>query len=542
MDLTMTRRSALGLAAGAAAVGLVGCGGGGSEDATRVHQTQKKGAMESYQVGTDFRATEPLEFTILYSDHPNYPYRADWLLWSEITRRTNVTLNPTLVPMSDYNQKRNVMVAAGDAPMIIPKTYPGQETPMVSGGAILAVSDHTNLMPHYTDMVTRWKLEEELARLKQTDKKYYLLPGLHEAVWPDYSLIMRTDILEKVGVGVPTTWDELRTALTAMKQAYPGVTPFSDRYEGKSLLNILGVTFGAQLGWGLVSGVTFDKAADAFRFAGTTDELKAAVTYLAGLVSEGLLDPASFTQKDDQAIQKFVNGQSFVISGNMQDPPTHRASMDKILGAGTYQIVKIANPGGPAGMLMGGSRLENCIMINQKAVESETFVAMMQFIDWLWYSPNGAELVKWGVEGTTFTKDASGKRTLAADVNYVGLNPAGTKALNKDFGFSGGVFAYGGATELLHSMFREEELVYQKEMAATHTPAPLDPPFPFTDVEREQATLLQTPVIDTVSSNVLKFITGQRPLSEWDAYVAECEAKGSQRYLDMVNAAYQKTK
>ena len=342
MDLNMTRRGALGLAAGAvAAAGLTACGGGtAGGTSSQVQDTKRKGAMADYKTGVDFRATEPLEFTVLYSDHPNYPYKADWLLWQEITKRTNVTLKPTLVPMSDYNQKRNLLVAAGDSPMIIPKTYPGQETPMVSSGAILAVSDHTNLMPNYTEQVAKWKLESELARLKQTDKKYYLLPGLHEEVWPDYSLIVRKDVFDREGIAIPKTWDELYSALKKLKERHPAVIPFSDRYEGKSLTNILSVTYGTQMGWGLISGVQFDTAKDAFTFAGSTDDFKGAVGYLAKLVSEGLLDPASFTQKDDQAIQKFVNGQSFVISGNSQDPPTHRASMDKVLGAGKYEIVK----------------------------------------------------------------------------------------------------------------------------------------------------------------------------------------------------------
>ena len=45
-----------------------------------------------------------------------------------------------------------------------------------------------------------------------------------------------------------------------------------------------------------------------------------------------------------------------------------------------------------------------------------------------------------------------------------------------------------------------------------------------------------------MNSNSLKFITGQRPLSEWDTYVKECDAKGAAKYLEMVNAAYKKTK
>ena len=63
-------------------------------------------------------------------------------------------------------------------------------------------------------------------------------------------------------------------------------------------------------------------------------------------------------------------------------------------------------------------------MISTKARDSKNFVAMMQFIDWLWYSDAGQVFAKWGVEGTTYTKDASTASVkLAPDVNVVGLNP-----------------------------------------------------------------------------------------------------------------------
>lgn len=91
---------------------------------------------------------------------------------------------------------------------------------------------------------------------------------------------------------------------------------------------------------------------------------------------------------------------------------------------------------------MSGSRLENGVMISGKIQKSENFKAIMQFVDWLYYSDEGQEFAKWGVEGETFTKEG-GKRKLVEDVNYNGLNPKGTKDLRIDYGFSGGVFAYG---------------------------------------------------------------------------------------------------
>lgn len=178
-------------------------------------------------------------------------------------------------------------------------------------------------------------------------------------------------------------------------------------------------------------------------------------------------------------------------------------------------------------------------MISTKARESKNFVAMMQFIDWLWYSDAGMEFSRWGVEGTTFTKDASGKRSVTAEVDVLGLNPKGSKHLQKDFGFYNGVFAYGGTPDLVRGFFSPEELEFQKVMDA-RTPRLVAPPHPLTDEEREQASLWETPLKDFVTQNTLKFALGQRPLSEWDAYVAELKAKNSEQYIDMVNKAYER--
>ncbi|WMM33138.1 ABC transporter substrate-binding protein [Shouchella clausii] len=514
---------------------IAGCS---STDSDGEEEMNSKGAMESYNVGDTFKAEEALEFSMMYSDHPNYPYKEDWLLWEKIEELTNVTLNPTIIPMSDYTQKRNLLISSGESPLIIPKTYPGEEASFVPSGAILPVSDYMDKMPHFKDKIEKWEMEDELETLRQSDGKFYLLPGLHENVWPEYTLIVRTDIFEENNIALPTTWDELYEAMKKLKDIYPDVTPFSDRYEFNSTLNIAATGFGTKAGWGFGNGLTYDDAKDQFVYSATTDEYKELLTYFNKLVKEGLLDKESFTQGDEQATQKFVSGNSFIINGNAQDVVTYRTSMDKLLGEGNYSIAKITVPGGPAGHLMAGSRFENGVMISSKAKESENFEALLQFIDWLYYSDEGQEFTKWGVEGTTYTK-ADGVRNLVDDVNYNGLNPDGTTDLRVDYGFSGGVFAYGGTTELLHSMFTEEEIKFQEDMANIKTAIPLEPLIPYTAEDREQATLLSTPLKDYTDQNTLKFILGERDLNEFDTFVTELEGQGLQRYVDLANQTYQ---
>ncbi|MDO7908884.1 extracellular solute-binding protein [Paenibacillus sp. JX-17] len=508
-----------------------------SSAGTEKVEPESKGAMDAYKAGEQFKASEPFDLSILFSDQPAYPYKKDWLLFQKITELTGVTLKPTIVPMSDYSQKRSLLISSGDAPLVIPKTYPGEEAPFVSSGAILPVSDYTDLMPNYTDKVKKWGLETELDGLRQEDGKYYVLPGLHEEVWPDYTLLVRTDVFKKNNIAIPTTWDELYTSLKKLKEIYTESIPFSDRFKFNSTLNIAATGYGTRAGWGYGSGLTYNADKDEFVYAATTPEYKEMVTYFNKLVSEGLLDKESFTQDDDQAIQKFVSGKSFVINGNSQTVVLHRNDMNKTLGEGKFEVAKITVPGGPKGQLMAGSRLENGVMISAKIKDDPHFKAIMQFIDWLYYSDEGQEFAKWGVEGETFTK-TDGVRKLVDDINYNGLNPKGTKDLRIDYGFSGGVFAYGGTTDLLHSMFSEEELKFQKDMKETKTVVPAEPPIPYTAEDREQVTLLSTPLKDYTDQNTLKFILGERKLSEYDAFVKELEGQNLGKYVELANKTY----
>ncbi|WP_377267969.1 extracellular solute-binding protein [Peterkaempfera sp. SMS 1(5)a] len=539
----ISRRSML-FAVGATALGLAGCSsssGGGSGKSSDLSKN-KADAMATFAAGDQFKASKPISFTTLLNDNPNYPEKSSWLFWSELSKRTNVTLKPTVVPLSDYEQKRSVILGSGDAPFIIPKTYPGQEVPFVASGAVLPVSDYLDLMPNFKAKVAKWNLQGDLDTLRQEDGRFYVLPGLHEDIWIDYSLAVRTDILEKLNLKVPETWDDVHAMLTAMKAAHPDIYPFSDRWSvapptpAGALLQTLGQAYGcgAGGGWGY-NNATWDASAGKFVFTGAMDQYKQMLQYLNTLVKEKLLDPESFTQTDDQAIAKFTSGKSFVISTNAQElVNTYRPGLAK--GAPDAKIVKIPVPIGPAGPVKYGLRLENGIMISKKARESEDFVAMMQFIDWLWYSDAGQEFSKWGVEGVTYTKDSSGNFHLAKDVDYIGLNPTATKKLNVDFGFSNGNFAYGGSTQLLESTFSDEEKEFQKVMNPRKG-LPVAPPAPLSADEREQSALWDAPLKDYVQEQTLKFILGKRDLGEWDAYLSELKGKNMDSYINLVNKA-----
>jgi putative aldouronate transport system substrate-binding protein len=544
MNYPLSRRQLLATAGAIGTVALVGCGDDGPPQ-DQALAGNRVGAMENFGVGVQFKATEALNFSILILSNQAYPFKKDWPMLAELTKRTNVSFTPTEVPGSDYNQKRSVMVSSGNAPFIIPKTYHPDEEQYIAGGAILAVSDYLDLMPNFKDKIAKWNLQGDLDGLRAEDGKFYLLPGVHEDVWLDYSLAVRTDVLQKHSIAIPQTWDDVHTMLKALKTAYPSQYPFSDRWStppqpgANNLLSIISQAYGTYAGWSWQNS-HWDEATSKFVFSGAMDQYKQMVQYLNTLVSEKLLDPESFTQTDDAARQKFARGQSFVISTNAQSLVNdYRKDIANLSGA---TVMKIPTPMGPLGPVKQGTRLENGVMISSKARESKNFVAMMQFIDWLFYSDAGQLFAKWGVEGETYTgKIEDGSFKLMPTIKWAGINPDAPKNLQVDYGYFNGVFAYGGSTPLLNSQFPEEEKKFQEAMAGRRT-LPVPPPHPLSADEREQASLWETALKDHVNQNTLAFILGKRPLSQWDAYVAELKGKNMDAYIELVNQAHERFK
>ncbi|WP_454858948.1 hypothetical protein [Promicromonospora soli] len=182
-------------------------------------------------------------------------------------------------------------------------------------------------------------------------------------------------------------------------------------------------------------------------------------------------------------------------------------------------------------------------MITAEAKDDPQFLAKLQFLDWLYYSTEARDLLRWGVEGETYTKSDDGTYTLEPEysLDAFNLNPDGETDIQLDLGYSDNVLSGSTESRALKESYNTPEFVdYIDSVLATRTPRDPFPPAPLDELELEQASLLATPLRDTVDTNTLKFILGERPLSEWDAYVAELEAQNLQQYVDLINGAHER--
>ena len=544
--------------------GLAACGNGGKNSSeTNSDQGNTSGTTDegkdvaeekldyAYGLDTTFHSDEPITYSMMYSDHEAYPYSADWLFWKAVTERTNVSFDLNQIARADYDDKKSLLINAGQASYIIPKTY--DENAFVTGGAIVPISDWVQYMPNYMNFVETYGMQEDLKQITKDDGKYYKLPGMWEVpagTGSEYTFVVRKDIFDAAGVDVAAlekdwTWDEFFGYLVKVQEYVGGGTIWSDRFKGENLLKIVGQTYDVPAGWSVGDGMQYDPDTDSFYFAQTSDDYKEFVTLMNKFVSSGILDTETFTQEDEVAENKFYTGKTVLLGSNRTFLSQYQTKMTETLGEGNFELYSIVLPKAKNNYQTDNSRLENGIMISQKALDElgkDGFIKMLRFVDWLWYSEEGKDLTRWGVEGETYTVE-NGVYKLNPEITYAGLNPTAEKKLNVDYGFGNGVFMYGGTLEHASSMLSPELQDFCNRLNSYRELKPVNPPVVGDEDQTEEMNLIKTPLIDYVKSATLQFITGQMDINaDWDKYVAACESNNSKTYENMYKEIYSNSK
>src|SRR5690606_36067297 len=173
-------------AAAFATVAMSACGSGSGEEIDA--EAQSVGAMDDYAADMQFKATEPMQGSMLWTDWPGGPGDDTWRIFDHIKELTNVEITLTHIPFSDATEKRSLLISAGDAPTLFPLVYTGEDAPFVSSGAVVPLSDYADKMPNFQKYVQEWDLADMIENIKQADGKYYMMPGLQEVSVPVFSL------------------------------------------------------------------------------------------------------------------------------------------------------------------------------------------------------------------------------------------------------------------------------------------------------------------------------------------------------------------
>ena len=571
--------SASGCNTGSTGTGETGTEAGGTTKkaegtaAETVAETVAPEETEGYAYGLNetFHSDEPVTYTMYFSDASWYPMVDTWKtegVFEKIKEKTNVTLDITSYDSGDYTNKIALDINGGSTAYIIPKVY--DDSQFVDSGAVVPVSDYAKYMPNYSDFINKYNLQKDINTIVKNDGKYYRLPGLHEAPYQDYTLIIRDDIFKAAGYNVAElendwTWDEFYDVLVGVK-AYmvdEGMCKESDyiwsdlwcggesgQGNGGYLCKLMGASYGVPSGWAVDNALQYDEAKDEWYFASSTDDYKAFVTCLNKFVEGGILDPETFTQDDAAGNNKFYNGQSVVQGVNKSQYTTWLSGLDTGIGAGNYETYITVYPKGSNNYIAENARLECGVMISSKALKElgeDEFIKMMRFVDWLWYSEEAYTLTKWGVEGETwqYAKDeASGTEIKQLLPGYIcgGLGISGAETdtdIRLQWGYACGNFFYGHASALRDDNLTPVFQDYSKRVGEYRDVRPLNPSVVMDSETQELFNIRKTSIVDTVNTYTLNFITGQKDVeADWDKYLADLQAANVDDYVKMYNDAY----
>lgn len=483
---------------------------------------------------------EPLTITIMQDDASTQPFDKNWLIIQEIEKRRNVKLDVMAVPTSDYKNKRNILLSAGDMPDIITKTWPNDITAYVGSGVLLPVSDYQESLPNFLKLVDEWDLSGEIDEyVRAADGKYYILPGFSKEITDTNGIGIRKDLFDNHNIQMPETYEELYTALKVIKTAHPENFGLSDKFKGNKLLSYICQSFDTSAGWSLEKGFRYDRDTDTWVHAPTTEGYKNMLIYLNKLVDEGLFDIETFTQTPQALRQKIFNGNVAVSSMNWTQKEEYEVETKKASGKDVVWEV-ILPPAGPEGIrsYKSNNRIGNGIILSAKLAKSSRLDEFLDFIDWLYYSEEGRILGNWGVEGVTF-KVENGERELL-DTIFNWDTPDASKYLGRDFGVELPAYRIVKNPDKVYDEFSPQVAAYLQTLAENGFTSLSNPTLAANEDDAEMLNLGASPLKDYTNQMTMAFILGSEDIETgWDGYVQETVRKKRDDLVELVNRIWQ---
>ncbi len=456
---------------------------------------------------------------------------------------TNVHINWTPVNQDELQDKYGTLVASGNYPDIIYAgsiEYPGGFETGVADGVIYDDMDTLirNYMPNYMALI---ESSDEARREATADNGKMVIckniVGTDDAAQSEgtyMGLAYRADILEDLGLDVPTTIDEWHDALKTAKDA--GIeTPFVLDQNGGSFIALSWGVSTTSMNYLQLDG---DKVVMSQALDGYGDYLET----MRQWYSEGLINPNFST------FNYYLDTPTSVEAG---DTLLYSMILSSFTGNNYYNyhmctvedeyLQPIVAPLLKSGdtPIQAASRIiaKDPIYITTSCKNPELAAKWLDFQ----YSEQGQLLNWYGIEGDTYTLDADGKPQFTDKV----LN--GEKAASEilqeyalnwgncwlgkhdtEAGEKVSVAASGG-----HDQALEAVDIWSEPETNVYLPTSIT----LTDAESMEVTNTLTALKTMIDEYTINYIVGQDVESFAD-FQAELEANGLQTVLDVYQAAY----
>lgn len=458
----------------------------------------------------------------------------DWAAYQIIRDELNINLTYVIVPTGeDGEAKINAAAAANDLPDLFQMASANNDNRgallrLVDLGLIAPISDMMPLMPERTKLHYNDPLAIDLVTFHG---EQYGLPQ-PPPIPKREGLVIRKDWLDKLGLAVPTTPEELFAVAVAFTEQDPDGNGQKDTYGIGGFLNGpgLGTRFDFLMGAYGVPGVwNFADPAN-FGLNVRNEQYPDALAYFKSLVDAKVIDPDWATLKRDDFRARWKQG-TFGIMWEDFAALTNKSNytpFDENFPEAEW--IPLASPKGPNGDAYYGvyTGRGQIFAVSQKAADDGKKEAIAKLLEWM--ATDGYYLLGFGQEGVNFIIDANN------NISTEGLDPAQ---------------AYTAPEQQPFTQMRNQLIFYnsQQEIAARYpdwqtingrTMMPMTflnffQGEPWVDGRGIQVILPPANAADFdrfYTEGLIKFVLGQEELNDdtWAAYLAGLDSLGAADY------------
>ncbi len=484
--------------------------------------------------------------------------------WLE--EKTNVHLDMTVVQNDGSKDKLTLMLASDDYPeLILTGSNSFTNADLVNYGTkekiLIPLND---LIEKNADNLKQiWTENPQLKdQMTALDGNIYGIPSLDSGGTSHgnvgVKLWMNLDWLKNLGLSMPVTTEDFKNVLTAFKTRDPNGNGKADEIPMTGAIN---TWCGDPYIFLLNAFDYYDpympiKLKDGkISLCADTDGFKEGLKYIKDLCDNDLIDPAAFTQNEQQ-MAAVGNNKDAVIGG--------AATCGHLAMFIDTSNLELSKQYGNILPLQGSNGYRGIPYATKPSVSGASFAitdkcknpeAAIKWAD-VFCSEEGVLLGSVGVQGKQW--DVADPGTFGMD----GKTPAKYKYLSAYTTASGASDvndAWGWALKLIQpdvkSLFQVEGDIYdpanyearlwRETIKLLPYAAEVDqlPPFWLSEEDSVKMSTLQTPLQDYIKTSIVEFITGKKNIDkDWDAYIAGLNKLGAQEYITLYQTAYDSLK
>ncbi len=476
---------------------------------------------------------EPFVINIMTSEHAKYPIDTESQpVFKWIEEAAGVKLVIEAVPSANYAEKKATRLVTGNLPDVL-RVSQSDLNEYARLGAFVNLSDYEELMPNYlaaratVDLIQYTEVEGSIYSFNKIG--YECVRGLNGPA-------IRTDLLEKHGLAVPASYEELAVVLEKLKELYPASYPWSARGTGSFIRSLA-------YGFGTTWGLEFDVDKDCYVYGYLTPEMKVLITYLNDLYTKGILDPDFYTNSDASLSAEVASESCLFMMNNVNFLDDYNAAVQITDPNARFEMIPtLKNETTGAYRILGQSfqsQVGASFAISAKAKNVEKIIS---FFDWL-YSPEGAAITNFGIEGETYEM-VNGQPEFT-DAILRETKSASDTVKEVEYGLTHNIMAlyhsqrqwYANNYDYMNQpMFRRSVTIANDEHVLV--PPAVGPVL--SEEALEEYTDIANKVNTLADENIIKFILGERPMSEFDSFVETLKNAGAERMVEIYNTAFGK--